>query len=273
MELASFHADSHHWGDRPIDPYARNLPALKVRYLLAHLPRSGSVLEIGCGSGRILNTIAAVRPDLRLHGCDLRPLRSAPATFTFRLVSPGARLCLPYEDGSFDAVIMCDALEHLVDPADALKAARNVLRPGGRLVSFTPLEGQRFSFYRAFRYMFGDDLYIVTKEHLQAFSEAVLLRLVGNEFDVVDRAYAYHFAGHFMDAALFACMRWSFLRDHFWAENPYYAEAQCETVSPESASLLSRILKAANFVAYLESRALQRCGLGAAGLLFVGVAR
>ena len=46
--------------------------------MLSGLPEHGRVLEIGCGSGRILNTIAVHRPGLSLHGCDIRPLRYEP---------------------------------------------------------------------------------------------------------------------------------------------------------------------------------------------------
>ena len=45
---------------------------------------------------------------------------------------------LPYADGSFDAVVADSLLEHLDDPSRALREWRRVLRPGGRLILWSP---------------------------------------------------------------------------------------------------------------------------------------
>jgi SAM-dependent methyltransferase len=272
LEGPDLYAPDHHWGAKRVNVRAHDLPALKARYLLAHLPTTGRVLEIGCGGGRVLNTIAAHRPLLELHGCDIRPLRSATTHFHFTVVSPEDTV-LPYEPASFDAVLMVDALEHFADPAAALHAARLVLRPRGRLVSFTPLEGQRFSFYRLFRRLLGDDLYARTKEHVQSFSEAHLRRLLDVDFQVVDCAYAYHILGHLMDATLFALLASPPLRRRFWQVNPFYEEASVGSPTPTGHSPMVFALRAANALAYVESRVLWKVSCGAAGVLFTAVAR
>ena len=102
---------------------------------------------------------------------------------------------------------MSDVLEHLHDPATTLRATARVLRTGGRLVAFSPLEGQRFSFYRGYQKIFGDDLYRRTKEHIQAYSDASLKALVEDQFEITEQRYAYHLIGHLMDATLFAAMQ------------------------------------------------------------------
>jgi SAM-dependent methyltransferase len=272
LEDSDLYADDHHWGDKRINLRAHDLPALKVRYLLAHLPATGRVLEVGCGGGRLLNTVAAHRPHLELDGCDIRPLRYAPARFRFTLVGLESA-ALPYESASFDVVVMMDALEHFQDPAGALRAARAVLRPHGRLVSFTPLEGQRLSFYKLYRRVFGDDLYVRTKEHVQAFSETDLLRLLERDFQVIDRAYAYHGLGHLMDATLFALLASPSLRRRFWQVNPFYEESSSGTTGAATNSPLARALRAANALAYAESRAFHHVSWGSAGILFAAVAR
>jgi len=72
------------WGSDAIDPRGFNLPALKVKYLLSHLPESGAVLEVGSGDGKILRTLAAQRPSLRVHGCDVRDWAAPAKGIEFR---------------------------------------------------------------------------------------------------------------------------------------------------------------------------------------------
>ena len=224
LERSDLYAADHRWGAAPIDVSARDLPALKARYLLSALPARGRVLEIGCGGGRLLNTIALHRPDLDLEGCDIRPLDHAPKTFEFTLVEP-ARPDLPYDADTFDVVLLFDVLEHVLDPPTMLKATRSVMRGGGAVISFTPLEGQAFSFYRFYRRLLGDDLYVETKEHLHAFSDASLRALLEVDFVLNDVQYAYHFFGHLMDATLFALTKFPPIRRRFWESNPYYRDA------------------------------------------------
>ncbi len=45
---------------------------------------------------------------------------------------------LPFLDGSFDAVICSEVLEHVPDPRPALSEAHRVLRSGGKLLACTP---------------------------------------------------------------------------------------------------------------------------------------
>lgn len=49
----------------------------------------------------------------------------------------------PYADASFDVVLFCEIIEHLLsDPLNALKEIRRVLKPSGRLVLTTPNVGR-----------------------------------------------------------------------------------------------------------------------------------
>ena len=45
---------------------------------------------------------------------------------------------LPFEDASFDTVLLTDVLEHLAEPAEAIRETARVLRTGGKLIIGVP---------------------------------------------------------------------------------------------------------------------------------------
>ncbi len=256
-----------HWGVDAIDPKGPNLPALKARFLLDHVPERGSVVEIGCGEGKLLRTIARRRPGLDLHGCDVREPRTPPDVFTFRRIENG----LPYASASMDAVLLFDVLEHVPDPAGTIAEAARILRPGGRLVAFVPVEGEPASFYSLFRLALGADTYARTKEHIQAFRHRELRELVERRFELLEVRYAYHLLGQAMDASFFAAARLPFVRNFWWKDNVYY-NAQPKKQSASS-RVLNLLLEAGNFAAWLESTLLASVRTGSAGVLLVGELR
>ena len=92
---------------------------------------------------------------------------------TFPLVDPDAAR-LPYEDASFDVVILFDVLEHVLDPAAVIKSVRRGPRPTASSCRSRRSRTSRSRSTGSYRRLLGDDLYVETKEHLQAFSEASL---------------------------------------------------------------------------------------------------
>jgi SAM-dependent methyltransferase len=249
------------WGGEAINPFARDLPALKASFLLRHAPRFGKLLELGSGEGKILRTLGRAHPELTLIGCDVRNVPPADAAFEFRHMTG----VVPAGDAELDAVVFVDVLEHVPEPHDTVRELRRVLKPGGLLLGFIPLEGQPLSAYAFYRRLLGPDLYRRTKEHLQAFTRADAHALLRG-FELVEERHAYHALGQTLDASFFAAALLPRLERFWWTENRYYQpERRDLSALPR---LLNGLLGLGNRLAFEESRLLARVSWFSAGLLF-----
>jgi ubiquinone/menaquinone biosynthesis C-methylase UbiE len=97
---------------------------------------AGDVLEIGCGTGRMLRHYA---PGVRLTAIDpdgefraLAEKRQGDARCHVRILDASA-MALPFEAATFDAVVFSLVLCSVEDVAHALEEAARVLRPRGEL--------------------------------------------------------------------------------------------------------------------------------------------
>ena len=107
--------------------------------LLERLPRSGDVLDLGCGAGFLSNHLAA--RGHRVTGVDTTPENLIVAKLhdeTKGVAYQNADACaLPFPDASFDVVCAMDLLEHVEEPQRLIAEASRVLRPGGRFIFHT----------------------------------------------------------------------------------------------------------------------------------------
>ena len=108
------------------------------------LEGDGGVLDAGCGTGHWLEALArtGVAPE-RLHGVDIRAdlLPRRPGLPTEIEVRRADVRDLPYPDGSFGLVLLFTTLSSLASREDVLRAlreARRVLAPGGRVLIYEP---------------------------------------------------------------------------------------------------------------------------------------
>ncbi|MFI6763268.1 class I SAM-dependent methyltransferase [Micromonospora sp. NPDC050417] len=123
--------------------FGDDLPAYAAAVAEADLPRGGSVVDVGCGTGRALPALReAVGSYGSVIGLDLTPEMLAVARTHARerlatLVLGDARQ-LPIRDGAVDAVFAAGLVMHLPEPDAGLRELARITRPGGLLVLFHP---------------------------------------------------------------------------------------------------------------------------------------
>lgn len=100
--------------------------------------RSRKILEVGSGLGYLTAALARAGYDIR--GVDVSQVAVEAATRRFGPLFIQSDLFefAAANAGAYDAVIACELLEHLVDPARFLEAAIRLLGPSGELVLTTP---------------------------------------------------------------------------------------------------------------------------------------
>ena len=103
---------------------------------LGEVPAGGTIADLGCSTGYLLEDLRDAYPQAQLLGVDL----VAPGLGKAHTLVPDAWLlradvcALPLGDSSIDAVVSANLLEHVPDDRGALRELRRVLRPGGRAV-------------------------------------------------------------------------------------------------------------------------------------------
>lgn len=115
-----------------------NDPAESAGMIAALVQPNARVLDVGCGTGSISKIIVETT-GAQLTGIEPDPQRVAVAR------SRGINALQGFFDektidnlGKFDVVVFADVLEHLPDPATALRLAHHVLKPDGAVVASIP---------------------------------------------------------------------------------------------------------------------------------------
>jgi SAM-dependent methyltransferase len=165
-ELEQFRANAHHTSD---EDYARIYAALPrvhkgtdnsaecIRKIIATtLP--GDVLDVGCGTGYLLNSIddALGRQERSYTGLDFQIDDETRRSLPNIRFEESAVECMPFADNSFDTVICTHLLEHILDIRTCVSELRRVCRK--RLIIVVPQE-------REYKFTFNPHLHFFPYRH------------------------------------------------------------------------------------------------------------
>lgn len=95
------------------------------------------MLDVGCGTGAVIELLHRSYPEARYTGIDLTPdmisVAQAKALSNCSFIVGDAE-DLPFEDESFDAVLTSNSFHHYPHPGRFFAEAHRVLKPNGRLI-------------------------------------------------------------------------------------------------------------------------------------------
>jgi SAM-dependent methyltransferase len=162
------------------------------------------ILDVGCGDGRFLQVLRDFGPkEWELVGVDFDPAavercRARGFTALAKRVEDMAG-----EDGTFDAVVMLQLIEHVEDPVALTRRVFALLRPQGVFVVETPnLAGWDYALFK--KRWWGHYHF---PRHWNLFSQASLHRMLEDAGFVIDRseqlistsAWTISFGNYFLD--------------------------------------------------------------------------
>lgn len=125
--------DTHHLQRLVFEPVQKTL----LEEAVAARPDAKAILDVGCGTGRLLRSAASVFPAARLEGVDAAPsmikqaLASVPSGGPINFQVAVAEQ-LPFGGGEFDLVFSTMTFHHWESQSAGIGEIARVLAPGGR---------------------------------------------------------------------------------------------------------------------------------------------
>ncbi len=155
------------------------------------------ILDFGTGEGVWLNQFAKIAGSDNVFGSDIDAASIEKAKGQFKGPSENIKVAagenLPFPSEYFDVVFSNEVLEHVEDDKQAVNEMLRVLKPGGKIVLFTPNRGWPFETHGAFirgKYYWGNvpflpwmpkSIRVKFAPHVRNYSNVELLKLFPKE--------------------------------------------------------------------------------------------
>jgi 2-polyprenyl-3-methyl-5-hydroxy-6-metoxy-1,4-benzoquinol methylase len=123
------------------DYWLKSLPEVASK-----LQRGGSMLDVGCGSGRVCMAFARAFPGAEIAGIDpdAESIRRAEAAARGLAIRFEAVTTEKFKGGDgFDLITICDCIHDLAEPVKTLREIHALLKPGGTLFVVEPKAADR----------------------------------------------------------------------------------------------------------------------------------
>lgn len=128
----------------------------RLNLIRQHVDLEGRrILDVGCGIGMYVEKFRRYSGDV--YGVDVDPEKVAQASRTLPNISEAPAETLPFEDNTFDVIMLHEVIEHVDDDRRSIQEAVRCLKPGGKVVIFAPNRLYPFEthgFYFMGRYYF-----------------------------------------------------------------------------------------------------------------------
>ncbi len=108
-------------------------------------PAPAVVLDMGCGNGWLSSRLLPME-GYRIISCDVsttnpkRAIEKFPSERHVGLVADA--YYLPFKEGSLDAIVAAEIIEHVPDPVGFVASLYRAIKPGGRVIITTPYAQQ-----------------------------------------------------------------------------------------------------------------------------------
>jgi SAM-dependent methyltransferase len=145
---------------------------------LRDLPPHAPVLEVGCGDAAFTTELLKYSSAVTAIDLSAGQIAENAGRFpTINFLQHDVSAQLPFADAEFEVIWCSEVLEHLFDPAFALREMHRVLQPGGRLLVTVPYHGGLKNVLIAlFKW---DEHFTPSNPHLRFFTKRTLARIAG----------------------------------------------------------------------------------------------
>jgi len=164
-------------GDKPGSNNSFNLKRYEqlFEFISPYITKDSRILDVGCATGGFINFLEE-KGYKNLYG--IEPIQTYVNKANNKNIKVGNVYLIPFEDNSFDIIILDQVLEHLSNLKLAMKVIRRVLDKGGLCYIGVPDAEKYNALY-----------FYLMREHIQHFELKNIQRLaLLNDFRVISKA-------------------------------------------------------------------------------------